>query len=101
MVPAGGGSYRRPVAKRQRTSGSSRSVPLQLPPDRAFVLHLDVHACPPRRLLGRVEHIASGRVTHVTTMRGLLTFLIDVLRDEAPQTETSQPSETIGRRDER
>jgi hypothetical protein len=34
-------------------------------------------------------------------MRGLLTFLIDVLRDEAPQTETSQPSETIGRRDER
>jgi hypothetical protein len=101
MAQAGSRSYRRPVAKRERTSGTSRSAPLQLPPDRAFVLHLDVHACPPRRLLGRVEHIASGRVTHVTSVRGLLTFLIDVLRDEAQRTETSHPSETIGRRDER
>ena len=82
------------MAKRQKTSGTSRSVALHLPPDRAFVLHLDAHARPPRRMLGRVEHIASGRVTHITSVRGLLTFLIDVLRDEA------RPSETIGRRDE-
>jgi hypothetical protein len=45
-------------------------------------------------MLGRVEHIASGRVTHVTSVRGLLTFLIDVLRE-------SGASETIGRRDDR
>ena len=101
MVQGGRGPYRRPVAKRQSTSGTSRSVPLELAPDRAFVLHLDVHACPPRRLLGRVEHIASGRVTRVTSVRGLLTFLIDVLRDEARRTETSGPSETFGRRHER
>ena len=101
MVRAGRGPSRRPVAKRQSTSGTSRSVPLQLAPDRAFVLHLDVHACLPRRLFGRVEHIASGRVTHITSVRGLLNFLIDVLRDEARRTETSGSSETVGRRDER
>ena len=82
------------MARQQKTSGRSRSVPLELPPDRAFVLHLDVHACPPRRMLARVEHIASGRVTHVASVRGLLTFLIDVLRE-------SGGSETIEGRDER
>jgi len=94
------------VAQRRKTSRSrqdadSRHVPLQLPPDRAFVLHLDASALPPRRMLGRVEHVASGRVAHVTSMRGLVTFLMDVLRDEAPQTETSDPGETVGRRHER
>ena len=94
------------MTQRRKTSGARRdadprSVPLQLPPDRAFVLHLDAHALPPRRMLGRVEHVASGRVAHVTSMRGLVTFLMDVLRDEAPQTETSDPGETVGRRHER
>jgi hypothetical protein len=61
----------------------SRSAPLQLPPDRAFVLHLDLHARPPRRMRGRVEHIASGRVAHVTSLGELVAFLTDVLRDQA------------------
>jgi hypothetical protein len=66
----------------QRTA--SNSTPLELPPDRAFVLHLDAHAHPPRRVVGRVEHVTSGRVAHVTSLRGLVAFLTDVLRDEAP-----------------
>lgn len=54
-----------------------------MPPDRAFVLHLDARAQPPRRVIGRVEHITSGRVTHVSSLRELLSFLADVL-DQHP-----------------
>jgi hypothetical protein len=54
---------------------------LDLPPDRAFVLHLDVRAQPPRRLVGRVEHITSGQVARVASVRELLVFFADVLRD--------------------
>jgi hypothetical protein len=50
---------------------------------------------------GRVEHIASGRVAHVTSLEELVAFLTDVLRDEAPRTETSGFSDTVGRRPER
>jgi hypothetical protein len=50
---------------------------------------------------GRVEHIASGRVAHVTSLKGLLAFLTDVLRDEPPRTETSGLSDTVGRRPDR
>ena len=90
MVCARGGPYRRPVAQRRKTlrerqDAELRHVPLELPPDRAFVLHLDAHALPPRRVLGRVEHVASGRVAHVTSLRGLVTFLANVLRDQTPE----------------
>jgi hypothetical protein len=54
-----------------------------LPPERAFVLHLDAHAQPPRRVAGRVEHVTSGRVAHVTSLRDLLAFLAEVLGDGA------------------
>jgi len=54
---------------------------LELSPDRAFVLHLDVHAQPPSRVAGRVEHVASGRVAHVTSLGELLVFLAEVLRN--------------------
>ena len=53
----------------------------ELPPDRAFVLHLDVRAQPPRRVLGRVEHVTSGQVAHVTSLRELLAFLAAALRE--------------------
>jgi hypothetical protein len=49
------------------------------------VLHLAAHAQPPRRLVGRVEHVTSGRVAHVTSLRALMAFLTDVLRDGAPE----------------
>ena len=54
---------------------------LRLSPERAFVLHLDERAQPPRRVLGRIEHVTSGRIARITSLRGLTTFLRDVLRD--------------------
>jgi hypothetical protein len=64
----------------QRTSSGPA---LELPPDRAFVLHLAARAQPPRRVIGRVEHITSGRVTHVSSLCELLSFLADVLAQHA------------------
>jgi hypothetical protein len=79
------------VTQRRKTSDSrwrdavgARGA-LDLPPDRAFVLHLDAHVRPPRRLVGRVEHVTSGRVAHVTSLRELIVFLTDVLRDGPPR----------------
>src|SRR5262245_2844192 len=56
----------------------------ELAPDRAFVLHLDLQARPPRRVAGRVEHVTSGRVAHVRSLRELLAFLAEALRNQAP-----------------
>lgn len=72
----------------ERNRKTPRSLPrttaspagLELPPDRAFVLHLDVRAQPPRRVAGRVEHVTSGQVAHVTSLRELVAFLATVLR---------------------
>ncbi len=80
------------MAQKRDTSGSRRDaaagpVALKLPPDRAFVLHLDARAQPPRRVLGRVEHVTSGRVAHITSLRGLVAFLAEVLRDGAGNRE--------------
>jgi len=51
--------------KRKRAGSLSDRVPgptaLQLSPERAFVLQLDARAHPPR-VLGRIEHVTSGRV---------------------------------------
>jgi hypothetical protein len=64
----------------QRIQGAANEPPLlELVPERAFVLHLDSRARPPRRMLGRVEHVTSGRVTHITSLRELVAFLADVL----------------------
>jgi hypothetical protein len=106
MVRASGDPYRRAMTGSRKRSvprhgGDPRSLPLQLPPDGAFVLHLDARALPPRRMLGRVEHVVSGRVAHITSLGGLVAFLTDVLCDEAPRTEASGLSNTIGRRPER
>jgi len=62
---------------RQRTTADRA---LELPPERAFVLHLDARAHLPRRVIGRIEHITSGRMTHVASARELMAFLADVLR---------------------
>ena len=77
------------MAKNRKASGTPReaargSIPLELSPDRAFVLHLDAHAQPPRHVVGRVEHVTSGKVAHVTSLRQLVAFLRDALRDQAP-----------------
>jgi hypothetical protein len=69
--------------KMPRSSRRTTSKPavFELPPDRAFVLQLDARARPPRRLAGRVEHMASGQVAHITSLRELEEFLAAVLRD--------------------
>jgi hypothetical protein len=67
-----------PRSRQRTTSGRARVAT-----DRAFVLHLDARAQPPRRVIGRVEHVTSGRVTHVTSLRELMSFLADVLDQQA------------------
>ena len=56
-----------------------RPVSLELPPDRAFVLQLAARAQLPRQMFARVEHVSSGQVTHVTSVRDLMAFLQEVL----------------------
>ena len=68
-----------PRASRRTTV---KAAAFELRPERAFVLHLDAHARPPRRVAGRIEHITSGRLAHVTSLRELLEFLAEVLRSE-------------------
>jgi hypothetical protein len=58
---------------------------VDLPPDRAFVLQLDSRARP-RRLAGRAEHIASGRVEYFGSLAELVAFLTNVLTND-PQRE--------------
>ncbi len=55
---------------------------LELRPNRAFVLHLDVRARLPRRVVGRAEHVTSGQVAHVTCLSELMTFMAKVLRSQ-------------------
>lgn len=72
-------TQRKPNTTRSpRRTISDRAV--ELPPERAFVLHLDVRAQLPRRVIGRVEHVTSGRVAHVASLSELVAFLVDVLR---------------------
>ena len=59
---------------------AAKPSPLDLPPDYAFVLHLDARTQPPRRMVGRVEHVTSGQVAHVASLQELVTFLATVLR---------------------
>ena len=67
---------------KRRSSQRTLSKPgaFELPPDRAFVLHIDARAQPPRRVAGRVEHVTSGRVAHIISVRQLVAFLAAVLR---------------------
>ena len=65
-----------------RTAPRTKPAAFDLPPDRAFVLHLDANAQPPRRVVGRIEHVTSGQVAHITSLRQLLAFLAAVLRNE-------------------
>jgi hypothetical protein len=73
--------------QRKKNSPPSSSIPAakptprDLPPDRAFVLHIDARVqLPRRRIAGRVEHVTSGRVAHFASLQELVTFLATVLR---------------------
>jgi hypothetical protein len=63
-----------------RQRANAKMPALELRPDRAFVLHLDARALPPRRIAGRIEHFTSGRVARITSLRELGAFLAQVLR---------------------
>jgi hypothetical protein len=67
---------------------TSRPPAFELPPERAFVLHLDARAQPPRHVLGRIEHVTTGRVAHITSLRELVTFLANVLHNRAGATRS-------------
>jgi hypothetical protein len=74
------------VARESNSFGSRRNeasdpTALELSPQRAFVLHLDARAEPPRRMRGRIEHVTSGRIARITSLRGLVAFLAEVLGD--------------------
>jgi hypothetical protein len=74
------------VARTRNTRGSAERTaaspaPLELPPDRAFVLHLDARARPSKQMVGRIEHVTSGKVAHVGSLRELVAFLAEVLGD--------------------
>jgi hypothetical protein len=75
------------MKRNRKMSGPSRrttskpAVP-ELTPDRAFVLHLDVRAQLPRRVVGRIEHVTSGQVAHVTCLHELVAFMAKVLRND-------------------
>jgi len=66
---------------RSSKRATAKPAVFELPPDRAFVLHLDACAQPPRRMVARVEHITSGQVAHVTSLHELVAFLAAVLRN--------------------
>jgi len=70
---------RKPNTPRSSSAVNGEPQRLELAPDRAFVLHLDTRARPPRHLLGRIEHVTSGHVARVTSLRELLAFMARVL----------------------
>lgn len=69
---------------------SSRSGPT-LPPERAFVVHFHSTARPGPSVAGRVEHLASGRITEFTSRRGLLEFFAQFLASAEPTAFDDQP----------
>jgi hypothetical protein len=73
----------------QRTSAQPPAP--ELPPERAFVLHLDVRAQLPGRVIGRIEHVTSARVAHVTCLRELVAFMAKVLRPSTGATALAPP----------
>ena len=74
------------MERNRKMPASPRATPnpaaFELPPDRAFVLQLATYARLPRRVVGRVEHVTSGQVAHVTCLRELVAFMAKVLRDQ-------------------
>ena len=68
---------------RSSPAPTAKPARLELHPDRAFVVQLDAHAEPPRRVVGRVEHVTSGQVARVTSLGELMAFMAKVLRNQA------------------
>ncbi len=82
---------RKPDSAESSSSGTEKPPRLELCPDRAFVLHLDRRARPPRHLVGRIEHVTSGRVARITSLRELLDFMAKVLDEGAAAAPCESP----------
>ena len=67
---------------RSSQRATAKASTFELPPERVFVLHLDARAQPPRRVADRVEHVTSGQIAHVRSLRELLAFLAEVTRHQ-------------------
>ena len=69
-----------------KTGKSSTSNPADewlLPFNRSFVIQIETRSRVSAKLFrGRVEHMASGRVTHFHSIKELLGFLTDNLNEE-------------------
>lgn len=72
----------------KRTSSSPGPT---LPSERAFVVHFHSTARPGPSLAGRVEHLASGRIGHFASRRGLLAFFAQFLAPAEPTAFGDQP----------
>jgi len=83
-----------PRSRQQTTSVPARDVP----PNRTFVLHLDADTELPRRVIGRVEHVASGRVTRVASVGELGTVIAEGLRQHVAGTEGESSQLAKGRK---
>jgi len=71
---------------------TAKPAGLELCADRAFVLHLDLRAQLPRRVVGRVEHVTSGQIAHVSCLGELMAFMAKVLRNQV-RDETQRQSD--------
>jgi hypothetical protein len=72
----------KPNIPRSSSPPTAKPARLELRPERAFVVQLDVHAHLPRRVAGRVEHVTSGQVAHFTSLGELMAFMATVLRNQ-------------------
>jgi hypothetical protein len=72
----------KPNIPRSSPPPSAKPARLELRPDRAFVVHLDVRAHLPGRVVGRVEHVTSGQVAHFASLGELTAFMATVLRNQ-------------------
>jgi hypothetical protein len=62
-----------------------------LPNERVFVIQLSSHADPgDGRLVGRVEHVQSGRSTRFASSEEMIGFFVSVLRDAEKARERGQ-----------
>jgi hypothetical protein len=82
---------RQPTMTRSRQRTTAQRA-LDLPPDRAFVLRLEARAHLPHRVIGRVEHITSGRMTRVASVPELMAFFADVLRQPRGRKNRPRPA---------
>ena len=80
---------------------AARHGSMVFPIARAFVVHFARERGDRRRFIGRVEHLASGRVKHFSSLRELLAFLDAAPDAPGPSSVESRPLPVRSRRSRR